>query len=85
MTGRIQGKVAVIVGAARGIGRGIAQRFAEEGASLVLADSEAEAGRASADELGAAFIRTDISKMADAEAVVALALQRHGRLDIIVQ
>ncbi|TIM61843.1 MAG: SDR family NAD(P)-dependent oxidoreductase, partial [Mesorhizobium sp.] len=85
MTGRIEGKVAVIVGAARGIGKGIARRFTEEGASLVLADSEAEAGQASADELGAAFIRTDISKTADAEAVVALALQRHGRLDIIVQ
>ncbi|KUM28144.1 3-ketoacyl-ACP reductase [Mesorhizobium loti] len=85
MTGRIEGKVAAIVGAARGIGRGIAERFAEEGARLVLADSEADAGKASADELGAAFIHTDISKMADAEALVALAIARHGRLDIIVQ
>ena len=56
MTGRIEGKVALIVGAARGIGKGIALRFAEEGARLVLADSEAEAGQATADELGAAFI-----------------------------
>ena len=56
MTGRIEGKVALIVGAARGIGKGIALRFAEEGAKLVLADSEAEAGQATADELGAAFI-----------------------------
>ena len=51
----------------------------------MLADSEAEAGQATADELGAAFIRTDISQMADAEAAVALAVGRHGRLDIIVQ
>jgi len=85
MTGRLQGKVALIVGSARGIGKGIAQRFAEEGARLVLADSEAEAGQATADELGAAFIRTDISQMADAEAAVALTLSRHGRLDIVVQ
>ena len=85
MTGRIEGKVALIVGAARGIGKGIALRFAEEGAKLVLADSEAEAGQATADELGAAFIRTDISQMADAEMAVALAVGRHGRLDIIVQ
>jgi 3-oxoacyl-[acyl-carrier protein] reductase len=85
MTGRIEGKVALIVGAARGIGKGIALRFAEEGAKLVLADSEAEAGQATADELGAAFIRTDISQMADAEAAVALAVGRYGRLDIIVQ
>ncbi|MBS3651073.1 SDR family oxidoreductase [Pseudaminobacter sp. 19-2017] len=85
MAGRIQDKVALIIGAARGIGKGIAQRFAEEGARLVLADSEDEAGQATAKEFGALFIHTDISKMADAEAAVALALNKYGRLDIIVQ
>ncbi|MBM2713716.1 SDR family oxidoreductase [Mesorhizobium caraganae] len=85
MTGRLQDKVALIIGSARGIGKGIAQRFAEEGARLILADSEAEAGQATADELGAGFIRTDISQMTDAEAAVALALKHHGRLDIVVQ
>ncbi len=85
MTGRIVDRVALIVGAARGIGEGIAERFAAEGARLVLADSEAEAGKMTAERLGAAFIRTDISEMAEAEAAVALALERHGRLDIIVQ
>ncbi|MBZ9741875.1 MULTISPECIES: SDR family oxidoreductase [unclassified Mesorhizobium] len=85
MTGRLEGKVALVIGAARGIGKGIALRFAEEGARLVLADSESEAGQASADELGVPFIRTDISQMRDAEAAVALALKHHGRLDIIVQ
>ena len=85
MSGRLQDTVALIIGRAPGIGKGIAQRFAEEGARLVLADSEAEAGQATADELGAAFIRTDISLMADAEAAVALALSRHDRLDIVVQ
>jgi 3-oxoacyl-[acyl-carrier protein] reductase len=85
MSGRLQDKVALIIGSARGIGKGIAQRFAEEGARLVLADSEAEAGQATADELRAAFIRTDISQMTDAEAAVALALSRHDRLDIVVQ
>ena len=62
MTGRLEGKVALIVGAARGIGKGIALRFQEEGAKLVLADSEAAAGQATADELGVPFIRTDISQ-----------------------
>ncbi len=85
MTGRLDGKVALIVGAARGIGKGIAMRFAEEGAKLVIADTEAEAGAATAKELGAAFIRTDISRMAEAEAAVNLAVGTHGRLDIIVQ
>jgi 3-oxoacyl-[acyl-carrier protein] reductase len=85
MIGRLSGKVALIIGAARGIGKGIAKRFAEEGAKLVLADSEAKVGQATADELGAAFIAVDISKMADAEAAVALALDQHGRLDVVVQ
>ncbi|BCH23645.1 3-ketoacyl-ACP reductase [Mesorhizobium sp. L-8-10] len=82
---RLRGKVALIIGAARGIGKGIAQRFAEEGALLVLGDVEAEAGQGTADELGATFRRTDISAMTDAEAAVALAIERHGRLDVIVQ
>ena len=85
MSGRLAGRTALVIGAARGIGKGVATRFAEEGANLVLADWEEEAGRRTADELGAQFIRADISKMADAEAAVALALQAFGRLDIIVQ
>ncbi|MEP9389075.1 SDR family oxidoreductase [Mesorhizobium sp. KR9-304] len=85
MVGRLEGKVALVVGAARGIGKGIAERFAEEGARLVLADALAEAGQATAGELDALFLRTDISKMEDAEAAVAVAVERFGRLDIIVQ
>ena len=85
MTGRLNDKVALIIGSASGIGKGTALRFAEEGARLVLADTEVEAGQATADELGAAFIGTDISQMRDAEAAVALALKHHGRLDVIVQ
>jgi 3-oxoacyl-[acyl-carrier protein] reductase len=85
MTGRLNGKVALIIGSASGIGKGTALRFAEEGARLVLADTEVEAGQATADELGAPFICTDISQMRDAEAAVASALKHHGRLDIIVQ
>lgn len=85
MTGRLQDKVALVVGAARGIGKATAKRFLEEGARLVLADFEEEGGRAAADELGAVFIRTDIAEMAQAEAAVALAVERFGRLDVIVQ
>lgn len=85
MTGRLEGKIALVIGAARGIGRGISERFAEEGAKLILADAAAEAGQATANQLGAIFVRTDISRMEDAEAAVAAAVDRHGRLDIMVQ
>lgn len=85
IAGRLENQVALIIGAARGIGRGIAERFREEGAKLVLADSEADTGAATATELGAHFIRTDISRLADAEAAVALAVSSYGRLDIMVQ
>jgi 3-oxoacyl-[acyl-carrier protein] reductase len=82
---RLEGRVALITGAARGIGKAIAQRFKEEGARLVLADIEDDACRQTAKVLGAEFIRTDISKMADAEAAVELAVNSFGRLDIFVQ
>lgn len=85
MTGRLAGRTALVIGASRGIGKGTALRFMEEGANLVLADWHADAGQASADEMGATFIHADISKYGDAEAAVALAVSRFGRLDIIVQ
>jgi 3-oxoacyl-[acyl-carrier protein] reductase len=84
MTGRLEGRTALVIGAARGIGKGVAKRFAEEGAKLVLGDTDALC-EATAAELGAAFIRTDISRMEDAQAAVARVLDLHGRLDIIVQ
>lgn len=85
MTGRLEGKTALVIGAARGIGKGIVIRFIEEGANVILADWEAEVGSATAKELGVTFIHTDISKYVDAEAAVNLAISTFGRLDIIVQ
>ncbi len=85
MSGRLEGKVALIIGAARGIGAGIAERFREEGARLVIGDSEADAGKAAADRFGAKFVTTDISKKPDAERAVATALEAYGDLHIVVQ
>jgi 3-oxoacyl-[acyl-carrier protein] reductase len=89
MADRVRGRVAIVVGAARGIGAGIAERLAEEGASVLIADTEASAGAETAKRLGAispaAFIRADIGRAADAAAVVAAALERFGGVDILVQ
>lgn len=85
MAGRLDGKTAIVIGAARGIGEGIARRFVEEGARLVIGDTEVEAGEATATRLGGRFVETDISRAEDAERIVAEAIAVHGGLDILVQ
>ncbi|WP_030511758.1 SDR family oxidoreductase [Microbispora rosea] len=78
----ISGKVALVTGGAGGIGAGVARRLAEYGAHVVLADVDAEAGARTAEEIGAAFVRTDVSRLEDNQAAVALAVERHGGLDL---
>src|SRR4051794_10521318 len=87
---RFAGKVALVTGAASGIGLATAQRLRREGARVVIADIHADAaaragdaGRA-AGAPDAASMACDVSKEADAVAAVALALQRFGRLDVLV-
>ena len=85
MTARLEGKVALVIGAARGIGEGVAQRFVEEGARVVIADTEVEAGKETAARLKGLFIETDISRMDHASRAVQTALDGFGGLDILVQ
>ena len=85
MSGRLSGKSAVVIGAAGGIGEGIAERFLEEGAKVVIGDINVEDGQVTADRIGAHFVPTDISRPEDAERVVASALEMFGGVDILVQ
>jgi len=85
MTGRLHNRVALVIGGARGIGEGIAQRFVEEGARVVIADTEVEAGKATAARLQGLFVATDISRQDHAERAVKTALDGFGSLDILVQ
>lgn len=88
MSGRLADKVAIIVGAARGIGEGIAEYFCEEGAQVVIADID-ETGEETAaclDEVGnAMFIRTDVSQHKDVDYLVKTTVEHFGRIDILVQ
>jgi NAD(P)-dependent dehydrogenase (short-subunit alcohol dehydrogenase family) len=79
------GKVAVITGGAGDIGRVSAQTLVAEGAKVVIADIDAEAGRRVAAELGeaAAFQQTDVSDVEQLQAVVDVAVERFGGLDIM--
>lgn len=83
---RLAGKIAIVTGAARGFGEGIARTFAREGARLVLADLDAEGAARLAAELGpeASAVAADVSRAGDVEAIVAAALARFGGLDIVV-
>ncbi len=86
---RLEGRVAIITGAASGIGKVTAQRLAEEGAAVLITDIQVEAGEATVKEIEeaggrAAFIRHDVTSEADWEAAMAKASEDLGGVDILV-
>ena len=83
---RLEGKVALITGAAQGIGKGIAEVFAHEGAVVVIADLQEEKGQAAADSLDGqgAFIHTDLRQDSDIEQMIAFTVEKYGALDILI-
>ncbi|GAB3629305.1 short-chain dehydrogenase [Pandoraea terrae] len=83
---RVEGKIAIVTGAASGVGKEDALLLAREGARVVITDLNEEAGRAVAREIGdaALFVRHDIANEADWRAVMAATAQRFGAPDILV-
>ncbi len=79
---RFENKVAVITGAGRGIGYALAERFASEGATVVIAEINAELGMAAAERLGAHFVRTDVSDHESVRRAVEAIVSRRGRIDV---
>jgi hypothetical protein len=86
--GRLEGKVAIVTGAAKGQGEGVARRFAAEGARVALLDVLDEAGKRVAEAIGRAggeaiFLHCDVSRQSDVAAAVEGAVERFGGLDIL--
>lgn len=84
MSGRLQDKVAIVTGGASGFGKGIATKFVQEGAKVVIADLSEDGAKAVAQELGCYSTKADVTKRADWERVLAETLQQYGHLDIVV-
>lgn len=82
-TGRFTGKVAIVTGAAGGIGEAYARALASEGASVVVADVN-ETGAKVAAEIGGCFVRTDVSDPGSAQAMADTAVERFGGIDYLV-
>src|SRR5947199_7719662 len=84
--GRLDGKVAIVTGSSSGIGEAVARTFAAEGASvLVNSATSVSAGEAVASSLGdALYVQADVSDEAQARSLVAAAVERWGRLDVLV-
>jgi NAD(P)-dependent dehydrogenase (short-subunit alcohol dehydrogenase family) len=80
---RLNGKVAVITGAASGIGRASARRFSEEGANVVIADIDDEAGRDLAEQLEGTFVHADVTDPTSVEAMYASSRATYGGIDIL--
>jgi 3(or 17)beta-hydroxysteroid dehydrogenase len=84
--GRVEDKVAIVTGAASGIGRGSAKALAREGARVVLTDVNEELGRETAKAIGgdAVFVRHDVCDEASWRSAIEAAVGRFGRLDVLV-
>jgi 3(or 17)beta-hydroxysteroid dehydrogenase len=84
MSQRVEGKVAVVTGGSRGVGRAVAKRLVQEGASVIITDINAEAGETTAAEIGARFVPQDVANEKDWQQLRELLEGEFGKLHILI-
>ena len=89
LSGRLEGKVCIVTGASSGIGRGIAELFARECGSVIIADIQEQRGQEVAQSIAgeqgvASFFRLDVSDEASWQEIIEYTLKTYGRLDVLV-
>jgi len=84
MSGRLEGKVAIVTGGGGGFGKGIAEKFVQEGAKVIIADFVEDVGQKTASELKCEFVRADVTKHADWENIVKVADEKFGKINCVV-
>ncbi len=86
MSNELEGKVAIVTGGAAGLGEGMSRRFAAEGAKVLIADVDGDAGAALADDIGgnAQFVEADVSQLEQISGLVTAAVERFGGLHVMV-
>lgn len=84
MSGRLDGKVAIITGGGSGFGKGMAEKFTKEGAKVIILDITEDAGEKAAKELKCEFVKADVTKRADWERAVQQADEKFGAIHIVV-
>jgi NAD(P)-dependent dehydrogenase (short-subunit alcohol dehydrogenase family) len=82
MTGRLEGKVAVVTGGCSGIGLATVRRFAEEGARVVIGDVDDDRGKQVADEVDGSYVHADVTSKEQVDALFATAKDTYGSVDV---
>ena len=84
MPGRLDGKVAIVTGGGGGFGKGIAEKFHQEGAKVIILDFAEEVGKKTASEIGCEFVQANVTKREDWENALKVADEKFGKLDCVV-
>jgi NAD(P)-dependent dehydrogenase (short-subunit alcohol dehydrogenase family) len=82
--GKLEGKITIVTGAASGIGKACAELFAREGAKVVIADIQDDAGELVAREIGGHYMHVDLTDPSQVEGMIQAAVEKLGRVDILM-